>query len=263
MASPSPSLTDAPLEITNSIGMKLRYIQAGKFRMGTRGDQKVEFQHEVEITQPFYLGVYEVTQGQYQQVMDENPSQFKEGPEYPVETVTWFDANEFCRRLSLLEAESRQGRMYLLPTEAQWEYCCRAGTSTTYFFGDDAGEVSKYAWTKENSDSKSHPVGKKAPNAWGLYDMIGNVWEWTWDKYRAEYYKSSPPKDPMGLREGPPRDPNNPGIGGARVLRGGSWDFGVMYCRDAFRLGDFAPTNCNTSIGFRVILRPASGPARP
>ena len=161
--------------ITNSIGMKLVLIPAGEFMMGSPdSDVKAEKpQHQVRITKPFYLGVNEVTQEQYERVMGNNPSYFKGDPQRPVETVAWDDAVEFCRMLT-----KKEGVTYRLPTEAEWEYACRAGTTTRYSFGDDPKNMSDYAWCRQNSDGKSHPVGQKKPNAWGLYDMHGNVWEW-------------------------------------------------------------------------------------
>ena len=174
------------MEATNSIGMKLRLIPAGEFMMGSPGTESGreddETQHRVSITKPFYLGVTEVTQEQYQKVMGTNPSYFK-GPQNPVETVSWADAVEFCRKLSAMPAEKTAGHVYRLPTEAEWEYACRAGTTTAYSFGDDASRLGDYGWFGGNSDSKTHQVGEKKPNAWGLYDMHGGVYEWCQDRY--------------------------------------------------------------------------------
>ena len=238
-------------EITNSLGMKLVLIQPGKFMMGTPGDTGAELPHEVEITQPFYMGKYVVTQGQYEKVMGLNPSADKANPQHPVKKVSWFDAVEFCQRLSQSQAESRQGRVYRLPTEAEWEYCCRAGATTAYSFGDDPRELKDYAWYVGNSDKKTHPVGLLKPNAWGLYDMHGNVWEWCRDNYAADYYKDSPKQDPPG-----------PSAGRTRVIRGGAWDRDVGYCRAAFRVNSVEPERRTDCIGFRVVLV-AAGPARP
>ena len=159
------------MEVTNSIGMKLRLIPAGEFMMGsptTESDRlDTETQHRVTLTKPFYLGVTEVTQEQYQKVMGKNPSQFK-GPQNPVEKVSWADAVEFCRKLSAMPAEKTAGHVYRLPTEAEWEYACRSGTTTAYGFGDDASRLGDYGWFDGNSDSSTHPVGQKNPNTWGL-----------------------------------------------------------------------------------------------
>ena len=161
----------------NSIGIRLKLLPAGTFWMGEDLDA-----HKVTLTQPFYLGVYEVTQEQYERVMGKNPSNFK-GPQNPVEKVSWDDAVEFCRKLSELPEEKAAGRIYRLPTEAEWEYACRAGTTTKYSFGDSESELGEYGWFDKNSDRKTHPVGQKQPNKWGLYDMHGNVWEWCSDWY--------------------------------------------------------------------------------
>ena len=221
--------------------MKLVRIEAGEFLMGTTKDQveqlmrlfpdsKREYfdaeqpQHPVKISRPFFLGIHEVTQGQYQAVMGNNPSNFKGSDDLPVETVSWLDAVGFCNKLS--EREKRTpfyringtevtvvgGNGYRLPTEAEWEYACRAKSATLYPFGDEASRLDEHAWYTSNAESKTHPVGQKLPNAWGLYDMLGNVWEWCADGYDEKYYASSPPADPPGA------------VGTShRVIRGGRW----------------------------------------
>ena len=227
---------------TNSIGMKLRLIPAGEFMMGSPGtesDRRAdETQHRVSITKPFYLGVTEVTQEQYQKVMGSNPSKFK-GPQNPVEQVNWSDAVEFCRKLSAMPAEKTAGHVYRLPTEAEWEYACRSGTTTAYGFGDDASRLGDYGWFRSNSDSGTHPVGEKKPNAWGLYDMHGNVWEWCQDWYGA--YPSGSATDPTGATSG-----------SFRVFRGGSWYFIARICRSAYRDRD-TPGYRIYFLGFRVL----------
>src|SRR5262249_24141391 len=152
----------------------------GEFLMGSAdgyGDERPV--HTVRISQPFYLGQYAVTQGQWQAVMGSNPSQFTGDPNRPVETVSWEDVQEFIRRLHAREG----GATYRLPTEAEWEYAARAGSTTAYGFGDDPRQLSEYAWYSENAGRQTHPVGQLKPNAWGLYDMHGNVWEWVQDWY--------------------------------------------------------------------------------
>ncbi|MFM7738591.1 MAG: formylglycine-generating enzyme family protein, partial [Planctomycetota bacterium] len=216
--------------ITNSIGMKLVLIPKGTFMMGSpeseEGRNEGEVQHEVTLTKDFFLGVTEVTQAQYQKVMGENPSYFQGGKvqgdssNHPVEKVLWEDAVEFCKKLSDLPEEKGAGRVYRLPTEAEWEYACRAGTKSAYSFGDKRDSLDDYAWHYKKVDDKTHPVGQKKPNAWGLYDMHGNVWEFCSDRY-GDYPKSAV-SDPVGT-----------GKGSNRVDRGGSWYFGAASCRSA------------------------------
>ncbi len=234
------------LEVTNSIGIKLAFIPSGEFQMGSPDSDPdasdlEKPQHTVRITKPFYLGVTEVTQEQYERVMGTNPSNFK-GAQLPVERVSWEDAVEFCRKLSGLPAERSAGRMYRLPTEAEWEYACRAGSKTKWSFGDSESSLGDYAWWSGNSARQTHPVGQKKPNAWGLYDMQGNVREWCSDWLVLAYYRSSPTDDPQG-----------PATGSFRVHRGGSWGDGAGYCRSAYRSG-LAPSNRRGSLGFRLAL---------
>ena len=228
--------------VTNSIGMKLRLIPAGEFMMGspaTESDRRDnETQHRVSITKPFYMGVTEVTQEQYQKVMGTNPSGFQ-GPQNPIERVTWADAVEFCRKLSAMPAEKTAGHVYRLPTEAEWEYGCRAGTTTAYGFGDDGSRLGDYGWFINNSGSDSHPVGEKKPNAWGLYDMHGNVAEWCQDWYGN--YSSGSATDPTGAPSG-----------SHRVFRGGCWFNPAGYCLSAVRFKE-APESRDNGLGFRVL----------
>ena len=236
-----------PLEvITNSIGMKLALIPAGDFLMGSPDSDMSKSpdeipQHRVRITRPFYLGVCPVTQAEYERVMGVNPSNFKyAGPTAPVEKVSWEDAQEFCRRLSELSAELEAGRVYRLPTEAEWEYACRAGSQTVYSFGGSAASLGDYAWYKGNSNNTTHAVGQKRANAWGLYDMHGNVWEWCSDWYNRGYYANSPVDDP-----------SRPTAGSRRVGRGGGWLSDAGLCRSAARLGD-TPGFRIFYLGFRL-----------
>ncbi len=208
-----PPLQPAGEVITNSIGMKLVLIPAGEFLMGSpdsdsAASKRERPQHRVRITRPFYLGVYPVTQEQYERVMGKNPSNFTGDLQRPVEQVSWEDATESCERLS-----KKEGKTYQLPTEAEWEYACRAGSTTKWCFGDSDSQLGEYAWHRGNSGGTTHPVGEKEPNAWGLYDMHGSVWEWCADWYKEDYYSASPAIDPKG-----------PDPAGLRVLRGGSWD---------------------------------------
>ena len=228
-------------ESINSIGMKFKLIPTGTFLMGER-----EVAHEVTLTKPFKMGVHEVTQTQYERLMGVNPSHFK-GADNPVHRVSWNDAVEFCRRLSELPAEKAAGNVYRLPTEAEWEYACRAGTTTKYSFGDDESDLGDHAWFLENflenSGTNTHPVGRKGPNAWGLYGMHGNVLEWCQDWYGD--YPSGSVTDPSGAKSG-----------SDRVFRGGSWSMTPEHCRSATRFGGF-PWYRNGYFGFRVCLSPS------
>jgi formylglycine-generating enzyme required for sulfatase activity len=160
---------------------------------------------------------------------------FEQTDEHPVVNVTWNDATAFCEWLSWLERMT-----YRLPTQTEWEYACRAGATTRYSFGDAAAKLGEYAWFTGNSDDRTHPVGRKKPNGWGLFDMHGNVWEWCSDGYAADYYRQSPVDDPPG----PLRAPE-------RVMRGGGWDGGLRSARSTYRYGD-APVYRSYDLGFRV-----------
>ena len=221
-------------EATNSIGMRFRLVPAGEFRMGSgRGYDDEKPVHRVTVSRPFYLGVHEVTQAQYEKMMGSNPSHFR-GPGRPVEDVTWNDAREFCRRLSV-----REGVEYRLPTEAEWEHSCRAGGTTKYCFGDLASGLADYAWFAGNSGNQTHEVGQKRPNAWGLHDMHGNVWEWCQDWFGP--YTGEAQTDPRG-----------PGEGTRRVLRGGPWGVPPDGCRSAYR-NRTSPDHRHYTIGLRVV----------
>ena len=194
------------------------------------------------ITKPFYLGKYEVTQEQWEAVMGSNPSNFK-GPKNPVETGQLGRLPGSSSRSSMRRQAGKAGK-FVLPTEAQWEYACRAGSTTRYCFGDDEDRLGEYAWYDENSGGKTHPVGEKKPNAWGLYDMHGNVWEWCADWYDGGYYAKSPADDPTG-----------PATGSDRVIRGGGWDGPAGNCRSAYRRQPARPGL--DDLGFRVSRVPA------
>ncbi len=224
----------------NTIGMNLVLIPAGEFLMGSPESDSSAWdgekpQHLVRISRPFYLGVTEVTQAQYEGVMGTNPSRFK-GAQLPVEGVSWEDAVAFCRRLS-----DKEDRTYRLPTEAEWEYACRAGSTTKWSFGDDESALNEYAWYSANSNRTMHPVGEKNPNAWGLYDMHGNVCEWCSDW--CGRYASTVMDDPTG-----------PTAGWTRVLRGGSCYYDARSCRSVFRFESppDVPGDRDDFVGFRV-----------
>jgi len=241
---------EPPTELTVDLGkgvkLELVLIPAGEFLMGSPESDKDAMsweipQHRVRITKPFYLGKYLVTQEQWEAVIGSNPRPFK-GPKNLAADVSWDDCQKF---LGELNAKSAAGAgKYQLPTEAQWEYACRAGSKTKYCFGDDASKLGEYAWYDENSGNKTHPVGEKKPNAWGLYDMHGNVWEWCQDWYDARYYEKSPTDDPTGSTGG-----------SDRVLRGGSWSGTARSCRSAYRIR--APEPGAIVLGLRVSRVPA------
>ena len=231
------------LQLGAGTKLKLALIRAGRFLMGSpvreTGRESIEGpQHMVTITKPFHMGVCEVTQEQYQAVMESNPSHSK-GAHKPVERVSWEEAAAFCRKLS-----QKTGRMVRLPTEAEWEYACRAGSTTRFSFGHSDAKLGEFAWHSGNSGNETHPVGQKKPNAFGLFDMHGNVWEWCADWYGAGYYASSESTDPKG-----------PSAGGERVHRGGSATFPSLVSRSAKR-GWGPPTSRYNYCGFRVVVEP-------
>ncbi|HKP11962.1 MAG TPA: formylglycine-generating enzyme family protein [Blastocatellia bacterium] len=207
-------------------------VPAGEFMMGSdSGNAGEKPAHRVRISQPFEMGKTEVTQAQWEAVMGNRPSYFG-GDTRPVEQVSWYDAQEFIGRLNGLD----DGYVYRLPTEAEWEYACRAGSS-----GDYAGKLEAMAWCDENSQQMTHAVGTKQPNAWGLYDMHGNVFEWCQDYYDAGYYAQSPGVDPQG-----------PESGSFRVKRGGGWMFSAAFARSAAR-DLFSPAYRYNFVGFRLV----------
>jgi formylglycine-generating enzyme required for sulfatase activity len=244
---------------TNTIGMTLVRIEPGEFTMGSPdwnsdAGATEKPQHRVRISKAFYLGACAVTQGQYQAVIGHNPSLFKGLDDRPVEMVSWLEAVAFCNTLSEWEGVEPYYRTegtdvtiagrngYRLPTEAEWEYACRAGTTTLYPFGDDARALGDYAWCIANSEWKPKPVGQKRPNPWGLHDMLGNVWEWCADWYGEKYYASSSRADPPGAPQG-----------SQRVIRGGSYGNAPDDCRPAIRRR-CEPECGGSGIGFRVAV---------
>lgn len=245
--------------------MAFAQIPAGEFSMG-RGQTyweilrlttihagvdraiKTEVPQHVVRLDSFLLQTTEVTQKQWEDVMGTRPwhgkhSFVKEGEDYPTLYVTWKDAVEFCQRLG-----KSDGNTYRLPTEAEWEYACRAGTSTIYSFGDDASDMEDYGWITDNAysirESYAHRVARQKPNPWGLYDMHGNVWEWCADHYQDDYYATSRKDNPLG-----------PERGETRVIRGGSWRSSDTHARSTFRFG-FDPFAAENDLGFRVVFEP-------
>jgi len=225
---------------TSPSGMEFVSIPAGTFVMGSAeyGDATP---HQVTISRPFYLGKYQVTQLEWTMVMGNNPSDYK-GDNRPVENVSWNDCQKFVRKLNAREGVNN----YRLPTEAEWEYACRAGSRTKFCFGDGDHILQQYAWFADNSGKETHPVGQLNPNDWGLYDMHGNVWEWCHDWYGRNYYAESPDNNPRGPRKG-----------SDRVVRGGSWRLGAEYCSAAYRAWSH-PGDRLDVLGFRLLrsIRP-------
>jgi formylglycine-generating enzyme required for sulfatase activity len=203
-------------------------VPADTFRRG-----RLRNFHRVTISKDFYLGKYLVTQAQWEAIMEDNPSHFR-GAKWPVENVSWEDCQLFIEKLNYQTGRN----IYRLPTEAEWEHACRAGSITAYSFGDDKKQLGEHAWFSGNSGDKTHPVGQKTSNPWGFYDMYGNVWEWCKDWY-APY--------PRGLAT----DPEGPSSGSDRVLRGGGWYDGVLRCRSGFR-SYFSPDFRCSFFGLRL-----------
>lgn len=223
----------------NSIGIEMRLIHAGTFVMGDENGDDDEVPHRVTLSNRFYIGVSEVTNAQWKRVMGVAPSKWRHDDQ-PVEQVSWEKAVKFCKRLSMLSGEQAAGRVYRLPTEAEWEYVCRAGTTTRRSFGEDRSLLGDYAWCEDNSSGMTQQVRQKKPNQWGLYDMYGNVWEWCSDWYGD-------------FGAGAVTDPQGPLSGSLRVCRGGSWASGPMRCQSANR-EKYEPTHRQSHLGFRVVL---------
>ncbi len=265
-----------PTTYVNSIGMKMVLIPSGRFMMGSPASEKGRKDdegpvHEVTLSKPFFLGVYEVTRGQFRSFVDDtsykteaekngkggvgvdratgkagvNPNfnwrdmGWDQTDDQPVINVSWNDAAAFCAWLS-----RKEGKTYRLPTEAEWEYACRAGSEQAFSFGADPGLIGQFAWNKENAGLHTHPVGRLKPNPWGLYDMHGNVWEWCADYYQP--YQAAPQTDPEG-----------PATGAERIVRGGSWGYAAEVCRAANRYKEPAG-NCNWNFGFRAACTAAT-----
>ncbi len=228
---PSPSAGES----TTESGVEMVKLPSGRFSMGDENEIDAP-PHEVVIS-PFFIDKNLVTQEEYERVAGENPSRWK-AANNPVEQVRWSDAVKYCNKRSELEGldpcydlQSWQCNFaasgYRLPTEAEWEYACRAGTKTVYYFGDSASKLPAHAWFEDNANGKPQPVGGKSPNPWGLYDMHGNVWQWCNDFYQVDYYQQSPEKDPRG-----------PEAGETKIVRGGAWKFSADSCRSGYRYNE-------------------------
>jgi len=240
--------SDAQSETKTESDVEMVRLPGGRFTMGDENEIDAP-PHEVVISS-FYIDKYLVTQEEYRRVMGKNPSRWK-ADKNPVEQVRWSDAVRYCNARSLLEGIQPcydlntwrcnfDANGYRLPTEAEWEYACRAGTKTAYFFGDDPSKLKDYAWFEQNSGSKPQPVGQKKPNPWGLYDMHGNVWEWCNDFYKVDYYQDSPEENPKG-----------PETGETKVVRGGAWKFSDESCRSGYRYNE-APGYADVCFGYDI-----------
>ena len=222
--------------LPGGIELEMIAIPAGSFLMGSTERSEEKPQHQVKVS-AFKIGKYPITQAQYEAVMGTNPSWFKKGGKYPVEQVSRNDAQEFCQKLSKMTQKA-----YRLLSEAEWEYAARAGTQTRYYFGNDENKLEEYAWYDKNSSSRTHTVGQKKPNQWGLYDMLGNVWEWCEDEWHENY--NDAPNNGMIIS-----------IYNSLVqryaMRGGSYDVNPQTCRCAYRCG-FVPAWWFGNLGFRV-----------
>jgi formylglycine-generating enzyme required for sulfatase activity len=261
LAQESASTLESPEagEVRTYDDIEFVWIPPGKFLMGSppyesdRGSDEAPL-HEVTLSKGFWLGKTEVTQAQWERVMGSNPSYFK-GAEWPVERVSWVDATEFCVKLS-----QASGGKYTLPTEAQWEYAARAGSTMAYCYGSSVSPLKSYGWYNGNSGKQTHPVAQKLPNAWGLYDMHGNVQEWCQDWYAQDYYGASPAADPTGPASGAYRPSGSnlldyPVSSSSRVLRGGSHRTHAKNLRSANRNNDAQEGHDNRN-GLRVVRIP-------
>lgn len=237
--------TERLKSVIEQINGNMVSIYAGTFWMGTTNKERRLLRlddyfncerprHQVKLA-AFAISKYPVTQAQWHAVMGNNPSNFK-GDDLPVEQVSWHDCQAFCQKLSSLT-----GTTFRLPTEAEWECACRAGTKSIWPFGNDPAQLKQYAWFLENSEHQPHPIGKLKLNVWGLYDMLGNVWEWCADWFDERYYANSPQENPLG-----------PSDGQYRLLRGGAWGSVDILCRSACRLRG-VPDVRNRDFGFRVV----------
>src|SRR5262249_15573442 len=258
---PVASRDGRPIRFVNSVGMEFALIPPGSFLIGSPLSEAERGAEEgpcrvVMITRPFYLGVYPLTREQHIRVTSSDPSSHtsrihRATMSFPVETVTWYHAVDFCHRLSELAEERASGCRYRLPTEAEWEYACRAGSTTAFHCGPSLSSheanfdgTAPYAAPGGPAIGRPSAAGSYAPNAFGLYDLHGNVWEWCQDWFDAGYYARGPECDPQGPAESPD---------GFRVVRGGSWVEGGRSCRSACR-GRVAPHLVDDDIGFRVVL---------
>jgi len=255
------------MEVVTSSGIEMVSLPGGEFTMGsTSGNPDESPAHKVKLS-PFLMDKFEVTQEMFAKVQLPNPSHWNETPKRPVERVRWRDAKQYCNERSIAEGlkpcynektadwdcdYTADG--YRLPTESEWEYAARAGTQGDYEFGQ-GDKLKQFSWYGENASEQTHPVGQKKANRWGIFDLYGNVSEWCEDVYSPDYYKTSPPVDPVG--------PPSPGKDVQRAMRGGSWKSSADMCRVAFRqgqkTGDTDACFFTDYCGFRCVRRPGPG----
>jgi formylglycine-generating enzyme required for sulfatase activity len=262
-SAPPAASTGLPT-VATKLGIEMVSVPAGKFLMGSADGQPDERPpHEVTLD-AFLIDRAEITQEQFGKVVLGNPSHFK-GPDRPVEQISWAEAARFCNERSKREglepcynddAECNfKASGYRLPTEAEWEYACRAGATSDYYFGPDPQRLAEHAWYGENGAKTTHPVAAKKPNAWGLYDMLGNVAEWCNDVYDEKYYASAPASNPTGAADGE-----------RYVLRGGAWNSGAKQCRSSSRVGENPGFQdacfARDAIGFRCVRRAEPTPKK-
>jgi formylglycine-generating enzyme required for sulfatase activity len=258
-----PEKSSSPVEVVTASGVEMISLPGGEFKMGSNSGNPDEApEHAVKLT-GFLMDKYEVTQDMLAKVQLPNPSHWNENPKKPVERVRWRDAKQYCNERSTLEGLKPcynektadwdcdyTANGYRLPTEAEWEYACKAGTDGAFDFGQ-ADKLRQFAWFADNAEEKTHAEGQKKPNRWGLYDMYGNVSEWCEDVYSPDYYKKSPAVDPVG--------PPSPGKDVQRVMRGGSWKSSAEMCRSTFRqgqkTGDTDACFYTDYCGFRCVRR--------
>jgi formylglycine-generating enzyme required for sulfatase activity len=228
-----------PVEWTNSLGMRFRLIPPGEYVMGADDLMGLETPHTVRLTQPFYLGVFEVTRKEWEAVTGKVHSTFFPGEDVPINFVSWYHVQDFLGALNKKEKAA-----YRLPTEAEWEYAARAGSAFSFITGNTSADLDQSAWHAANSGNVLHPVGQKAANAFGLHDMLGNAWEWCDDFYDADFYAAGPKADPKNTRTPTFR---------MRVLRGGAMYFNAYFCRVSHRAW-YQESRTEKYIGFRVAL---------
>ena len=242
-----------PITSFSASGVPMIALPGGEFTMGSeRGNEDEAPPHRVRVS-AFLMDQFEVTHELFTKAQLPNPSHWQDSPKKPVERVRWRDAKQYCNERSLLEGlqpcydektpeldGNFDANGYRLPTEAEWEYACRAGTTTPYFFGATPAKAGDYAWFDKNAGGHPRPVGEKQPNPWGLLDMTGNVWQWCNDFYAVDYYGKSPAQDPTG-----------PATGQNKVLRGGAWRFSVDNVRSGYRYNEH-PGSADVCFGYDI-----------